>query len=228
MANAGGRTLSAAESAQFLAMFQRYCSNPRASPTQEGNTFFYCKTSDAGPATINVNHDEEIQPGNTPKQVIFVQPPSYQYIHNVALRGSPGNPQQTDIYVLPSTAEHQLQLQDTRTAQEAIKPSLYFLQNDQQPGIAPRPGGSQGGNLLPAPVAGGSSTAFQAGGSRPSSPPPNPSNPNVIGIDRYPQPQPQTQQPGGYSQAYGAPSALRNQRNLRGSHFTANAKYSIL
>jgi len=239
--NAGGKTLSPQESAQFLQLFRRYCSSPASGPTQEGNTFFYCKTSDGGPVTQNLNHESEIASGDTPKQVIFVQPPSYQYIHNVALRGSPGNPQQTDIYVLPPTAEHNVQLQDTRTSVQAQKPSLYFLSNDQQQQ------GQQGGNQigLPSPVAGSTgSTGFSS--QRPSAPPPRPSNPNVIGIESngYPQQLPQPQQPqlGGYntqSQAYGAPAAgpalsPRNQRNLRGSHFggsssaIVNSRYSVL
>lgn len=209
LANAGGRSLSAQESAQFLALFRRYCSNPSSSPSQDGNTFFYCKTSDQPAQTLTIDHSADVDAGQTPKQVIFVQPPPTNYVHNVALRGSPGNPQETEIYVLPSSAEHTLQVQDTRSAVQAQKPSLYFLNQDGNQGN-PRPGvlpGGQGGNL------GGNDR-------RPSSPPP--SDPAVIGIGSglgsggYPnQPQPQQQQQQ-YVQ-YGAPGVLapRNQRNIK-------------
>lgn len=193
LAHGGGRTLSAQESAQFLSLFRRYCGPGTQSPGQDGNTFFYCKTSDQPASDVRVEHEEEITAGETPKQVIFVQPPPTNFVHNVALKGSPGNPQQTEIYVLPQQATHDLQLQDVRSTAQTVKPSLYFLTGDNlstPPPVAVLPGG-QGGNR------------------RPSAPPPNPSNPDISGFGSAGQ--------GGYSTLYGAPGVIapRNQRNVQ-------------
>lgn len=128
--NAGARTLSPDESQEILSLFERHCGSGNPG-SQDGNTFYYCKLSTD---TIKESKDysKEIDSKDTPSQVVFVRPPSYEFNHNVALIGSPGKPQDTKIYVLPSTASHNLEFQDQRSGNiEAKKPSLYFLSNRQ-------------------------------------------------------------------------------------------------
>lgn len=165
--NAGGKTLSAAESEQHLRNFNLFCSpaaGGRSEANQDGNTMYYCKTADE-PITVKVDHEEELRGGETPKQVIYIQPPPYVYRHNIGVKGSPGSPQQTEIFVLPQKATHELSISDQRSQTQATKPSLYFLTgsadesagvgairrpaNSPPPGPGPQPGPSGQGQPSP-------------------------------------------------------------------------------
>ncbi|CAL8124127.1 unnamed protein product [Orchesella dallaii] len=198
---AGGKTLSVQESRAALDLFKRYCNGGSSSQNQDGNTFYYCKFSDSGPITLQVPHEAEVDSGETPKQVVFVQPPSFQYVHNLALRGSPGSPQQTDIYVLPPTAEHSLNLQDTRSSVQAAKPSLYFITPEQSESS------SSGTGVVPSRRPGNDVTSAI----RPSAPPPPGQNPGAVGVNT-----------GGY-QYYGAPPPAINPRNQRNAYSSSYA-----
>lgn len=211
-------------------MFEQICSSGGNSP-QDGNTRYYCKLAD-GAVTRTLDHNKEVNGANSPRQVVFIRPPSYNYVHNVNLRGNPGQPQQTEIYVLPSNADHNVNLNpDIRTA-EGSKPSVSFLTSDQSGG---QQGGSNSGFITsgsvgsPQPVGRfPNSGSSNPGPLRPSAPPPNPSNPNVVGIDA-------TAVIGGYNGGssngnydgnYGPPSlSPRNNRNTK--QFVASGSYRV-
>jgi len=112
---------------EALRLWAAYCGGASEGGT-DGSTFIYCKRSrDNYEETLQ--HTVEIPRGpEAQQQVVFVQPPSYHYKHDVVVSGGGGSAPKTVIYVKPSKNTHEVNVQDQTLPNAAPqKPTLYFL-----------------------------------------------------------------------------------------------------
>lgn len=145
--------------AEALQLYERHCSG-RSDGGNDGNLYVYCKRAREN-IEENLQHQIEVTPGpDAPKQVVFVQPPSYNYNHDITLTGGAGKAQKTVIYVLPSKNSHNVNYNDERDGEIAPeKPSLYFLGNGGESDSK-----IDSGSVTPPPAAGYRYNAPQQGG----------------------------------------------------------------
>jgi len=152
VAYAGVGVLTAREEAEAVRLYQLYCAGT-SDQGSDGSTFVYCKRSRED-TSENLQHTINVQPPpEAPRQVVFVQPPSTQYRHNVVINGEAGQQQKTTIYVLPQKNSHVLDYTDNRPpGGTPIKPSLFFLKNnpgEAESDIGAQPGSPPPGGYLP-------------------------------------------------------------------------------
>lgn len=97
----------------------------------DGTTAIFCKKS-GEKIEESLTHEHALGgPGAVSDQVIFVQPPSYHYKHDVLVSGGGGSAAKTVIYVKPAKNTHEVNVQDqTAPGEGPQKPTLYFLKGN--------------------------------------------------------------------------------------------------
>lgn len=163
VAYGGVGILSLSEEQDALRLWQQYCAGA-SDQGNDGNTFIYCKRARED-TSETLQHTIEVTPGpETPRQVVFVQPPSTNYKHNVVINGQAGQQQKTTIYVLPQKNTHTLDYEDNRDKGGApIKPSLYFLKNNpNEESVDSQPAPPPGAYPPPRPDKGGGGYSYNA------------------------------------------------------------------
>jgi len=147
-AYAGVGITTAEVEAEALRLWQRYCAG-RSEGGNDGALAVYCKIARED-ITENLQHNIELPRGQEAgQQVVFVQPPSYHYKHDVVVSGGGGSAPKTVIYVKAAKNTNEVNIVDqTSPSAGPQKPTLYFLkgnhggereaQQDSQP-VAPPP-----------------------------------------------------------------------------------------
>jgi len=113
-------------------MFEQFCANAANDGSRSaGNAMIFCKR-----AIENFNeemaHNIDI-PSNqqSGQQVVFIQPPSTNYNHQVTLTGQGAQGQKAVIYVLPQKNTHTIRPNFNLAGPAApAKPTVYFLRNN--------------------------------------------------------------------------------------------------
>jgi hypothetical protein len=158
LASAGVGVVTPQIEAEALRLWQRYCDGASEGGT-DGNTFIYCKRSQEK-YEENLQHQLELTPGPEPQQqVVFVQPPSYHYKHDVIVSGGGGSAPKTVIYVKPAKNTHEVNVNDQTSGVAAPqKPTLYFLKGshgaESEANVGAQPGRPSGGYNYNAPARG--------------------------------------------------------------------------
>jgi len=148
-ANAGVGVVTPEIEAEALRLWQRYCDGASEGGT-DGNTFIYCKRS-RDKYEENLQHQVQLNAAPEPQQqVVFVQPPSYHYKHDVIVSGGGGTAPKTVIYVKPSKNTHEVNVDDRTSGPSAPqKPTLYFLRGnhgaESETNVDSQPGRPTGG-----------------------------------------------------------------------------------
>jgi hypothetical protein len=143
--------------AEALRLWQKFCAT-RSEGGNDGGVAVFCKIAPED-ITENLEHAVNLPASQGGEQVVFVQPPSYHYKHDVIVSGGGGSAPKTVIYVKPAKNTNEVNIVDqTQPAGAPQKPSLYFLKGshggeseavrDAQPVSPP------GGTYLP-PATGG-------------------------------------------------------------------------
>jgi len=132
--------------AAALELWSKYCGETSEGGTDEVAGVIYCKRA-TEKVEESLQHEAPLAPQSSQKdQVVFVQPPSYHYKHDVIVTGGGGQGPKTVIYVKPSKNTHEVNVNDqTVPAEGPQKPTLFFLKGAH--------GGDQGGaasNAAPA------------------------------------------------------------------------------
>jgi len=114
--------------AAALELWQKYCGESSDGGTDDVAGIIYCKRSKEK-VEESLQHEAPLAPQSAQKdQVVFVQPPSYHYKHDVIVTGGGGQGPKTVIYVKPSKNTHEVNVNDqTVPAEGPQKPTLYFL-----------------------------------------------------------------------------------------------------
>jgi hypothetical protein len=130
VAYAGVGVLTPEVEAEALRLWKAYCDGASEGGT-DGNTFIYCKKSQDN-FEESLQHDVNLTPSEGAReQVVFVQPPSYHYKHDVVVSGGGGSVPKTVIYVKPAKNTHEVNINDqTAPGGAAQKPTLYFLKGN--------------------------------------------------------------------------------------------------
>jgi len=135
-AYAGVGVLTPEIEAEAYRLWQRYCAS-RSEGGNDGALAVYCKIARED-ITENLQHSIELPRGQEGgQQVVFVQPPSYHYKHDVVVSGGGGSAPKTVIYVKPAKNTNEVNIVDQSAPNAAPqKPTLYFLKgahgNEQQ------------------------------------------------------------------------------------------------
>jgi hypothetical protein len=129
-AYAGVGVLTPEIEAEALRLWQAYCDGASEGGT-DGNTLIYCKRS-GEKIEETKQHELQLTPAADAKeQVVFVQPPSYHYKHDVIVSGGGGAAPKTVIYVKPAKNTHEVNVNDqTDQSVTPQKPTLFFLKGD--------------------------------------------------------------------------------------------------
>jgi len=127
---AGVGVLTPEIEAEALRLWQAYCDGASEGGT-DGNTLIYCKRS-GEKIEETKQHELQLTPNTEAKeQVVFVQPPSYHYKHDVIVSGGGGAAPKTVIYVKPAKNTHEVNVNDqTDQSVTPQKPTLFFLKGD--------------------------------------------------------------------------------------------------
>jgi len=127
VAYAGVGVLTREVEAEALRLWAAHCDGASEGGT-DGTTFIYCKKAKER-VEENLTHELALNGAGAPQdQIVFVQPPSYHYKHDVIVSGGGGAAGKTVIYVKPAKNTHEVNVQDQTTAGEGpAKPTLYFL-----------------------------------------------------------------------------------------------------
>jgi len=114
--------------AEAIRLWQRYCAGGRSEGGNDGALTVYCKIARED-VTENLQHNIELPQGaEGGQQVVFIQPPSYHYKHDVLVSGGGGAAPKTVIYVKPAKNTNEVNIVDqTQPAAAPQKPSLFFL-----------------------------------------------------------------------------------------------------
>jgi hypothetical protein len=127
LALAGVGVLTPEIEAEALRLWQAYCDGA-SEGGMDGTTFIYCKKSQEKLEEA-LKHDLSLETKQeTQDQVVFIQPPSYNYKHDIIVAGGGGVGPKTVIYVKPAKNTHEVNIQDNTEGRVAPqKPTLYFL-----------------------------------------------------------------------------------------------------
>ncbi|XP_021951753.1 uncharacterized protein LOC110848756 [Folsomia candida] len=127
LGNCGVGVLTPAIEAEALRLWHSYCNGASEGGT-DGSTFIYCKRSNEN-YEESLQHNVELPRGQEQgQQVVFVQPPSYHYKHDVIVSGGGGSAPKTVIYVKPAKNTNEVNIVDqTRPNAAPQKPTLFFL-----------------------------------------------------------------------------------------------------
>ncbi|OXA56188.1 uncharacterized protein LOC110849484 [Folsomia candida] len=116
--------------AEALRLWQAYCDGASEGGT-DGATSIFCKKS-GEKIEETLTHEHALAGGEGAKeQVVFVQPPSYHYKHDVVVSGGGGAAGKTVIYVKAAKNTHEVNVQDQTVAGAGpSKPTLFFLKGN--------------------------------------------------------------------------------------------------
>jgi len=116
--------------AEAYRLWNKFCDGQSDGGNDEGLTV-YCKRP-RGIKKQSLTHNIELPRGEEAgQQVVFVQPQSYHYKHDVIVSGGGVAARKTVIYVKPAHHSHTVNVQDRTTPGEAAqKPTLYFLKGN--------------------------------------------------------------------------------------------------
>jgi len=116
--------------AEALRLWQAYCDGASEGGA-DGSLYIYCKRS-GEKYEESLQHEVNLNGDDAPKeQVVFVQPPSYHYKHDVIVSGGAGAAPKTVIYVKPAKNTHEVNINDqTAPGGAPQKPTLYFLKGN--------------------------------------------------------------------------------------------------
>jgi hypothetical protein len=130
VAYAGVGVLTPEIEAEALRLWQAYCDGASEGGT-DGDAMIYCKKS-SEKIEETKQHELQLTPSTEAKQqVVFVQPPSYHYKHDVIVSGGGGSAPKTVIYVKPAKNTHEVNVNDqTDQSVTPQKPTLFFLKGD--------------------------------------------------------------------------------------------------
>jgi hypothetical protein len=140
--------------AEALRLWRQYCDGASEGGT-EGNTLIYCKRA-RGAIKQTFEHTANLpEAAPVQDQIVFVQPPTYHYKHDVVVRGGGVAARKTVIYVKPAKNTHEVNVRDqTNPAAAPQKPTLYFLKGSHggDSSSGPQPGTTLPNTYLPPPT----------------------------------------------------------------------------
>lgn len=114
--------------AEARRLWEQFCDGQSEGGQAPGGAQVYCKRA-RGAVKMTLKHQANIGPAATPQdQVVFVQPPSYHYKHDIIVSGGGVAARKTVIYVKPAKNTHEVNVQDqTSPGAAPQKPTLFFL-----------------------------------------------------------------------------------------------------
>jgi len=125
----GGVGITTAEvEAEAYRLWNQFCADASSDGGNDGGLFVYCKRSRED-KTENFEHKLELpSKSGQEQQIVFIQPPSYHYNHEVLVSGGGVAARRTVIYVKPAKNTHEINVQDNTQAGEGPKkPTVFFL-----------------------------------------------------------------------------------------------------